>query len=185
MFLAVGRMVAKKGFEHLLTACSLLRNRTSTPFLCRMIGDGELLEPYRARVRDEGLNDIVELPGRSQVTGMADHYSSASAMVVPSIVTADGDRDGIPNVCLEAMSHGLPIIASDISGLPEVVIDGRNGFLVPPGDPEALADAMLKVIEHDDLARLGAESRRIVAESFNVERNVREFLATVDSFLRG
>ncbi|MDX1741944.1 MAG: glycosyltransferase, partial [Rhodothermales bacterium] len=169
----------------LLTACSLLRARTSTPFVCRVVGDGELLESYRERVRDDGLGDTVELPGRSPVTGMADHYSSASAMVVPSVVTADGDRDGIPNVCLEAMSHGLPIIASDISGLPEVVIHGRNGFLVPPGDPEALADAMLKLIEHDDLARLGEESRRLVAESFNVERNVRQFLETVDTYLRG
>jgi glycosyltransferase involved in cell wall biosynthesis len=183
MFLAVGRMVRKKGFDHLLTACSLLQARTAVPFRCRLVGDGELLQHFRDRVRDEGLDEFVELPGRSPVTAMTDHYSSASAMVVPSVITADGDRDGIPNVALEAMSFGLPIIASEVSGLPEVVNEGKNGFLVPPGESDALADAMLKMLELDDLSPLGAESRRIIIESFNVETNVRTFLATAESFL--
>ncbi len=185
LFLAVGRMVAKKGFDHLLTACSLLRAHTALPFRCRLVGDGELLPSYRERLREDGLGEVVELPGRSSVTAMANHYSSASALVVPSVITADGDRDGIPNVCLEGMSHGLPIIASNVSGLPEVVFENKNGFLVPPGDPEALANAMLKTLEHENLPGLGAESRRIVEEDFNVERNVRAFLDIAKSFLRG
>ena len=183
VFLAVGRMVEKKGFDHLITACDLLHRRTERPFVCRLVGSGPLLPGYRERVRREGLDWLVELPGRAGVEEMGRHYESATALVVPSIVTADGDRDGIPNVCLEAMSYGLPVIASDVSGLPEVVRDGRNGFLVPAGDPAALSRAMLTLMTRDELDRMGAASRRIVAEDFDVLRNMRVFLDVATSYL--
>jgi glycosyltransferase involved in cell wall biosynthesis len=183
-FLAVGRMVAKKGFEYLILACSLVRNRTQIPFRCKMVGDGDLLDAFRERVSREDLEGIVELPGRARVTAMASHYLTASALVVPSVITADGDRDGIPNVCLEAMAHRLPVIASDVSGLPEVVRPGLNGLLVPPADPEALAEAMVAILTHDDPAALGRESLRIVSEKFDVTRNVHTFLQTAESYLR-
>lgn len=183
LFLAVGRMVPKKGFGYLLTACSLVRQRTDLPFRCRIVGDGDLLDAFRDRVKVESLDDVVDLSGRARVTEMANHYSSASALVVPSVVTADGDRDGIPNVCLEAMSYRLPIIASDISGLPEVVEPGINGILVAPEDPEALATAMLEILTHGDSSKLGRESRRIVTENFDVRTNVRIFLDTAEKFL--
>ncbi len=184
VFLAVGRMVEKKGFDYLISACSIAARQTDIPFVCRLVGDGPLLDAYRNRVRTEGLGALVEFSGRAAVTAMGGHYASATALVVPSVVTDDGDRDGIPNVCLEAMSHGLPVIGTDISGLPEVVRDGENGFLVPPADPLALSRAMLALLNHDDLAGLGDVSRKIVADNFDVERNVRSFVETADTYLR-
>ncbi|NNE45746.1 MAG: glycosyltransferase family 4 protein [Rhodothermales bacterium] len=184
VFLAVGRMVEKKGFDYLISACSIVGKQTDIPFVCRLVGDGPLLEAYRDRVRTERLERLVEFYGRAAVTAMDGHYASAAALVVPSVVTDDGDRDGIPNVCLEAMSHGLPVIGTNISGLPEVVRDGENGFLVPPADPLALSRAMLALLNHDDLAGLGEVSRTIVADSFDVERNVRSFVETADTYLR-
>jgi glycosyltransferase involved in cell wall biosynthesis len=93
--------------------------------------------------------------------------------VQPSRIAADGDRDGIPNVLLEAMATGLPVVASRVSGIPELVRHGHNGLLVEPDEPVALADAIVQLIAQPQLcADLGCQARETVTAAFDNDRNL-------------
>lgn len=170
-FLAAGRFVPKKGFDLLIDACGLLASQ-GLDFECRIVGKGELDEPLRARAEALGLGDRVRFAGYVPPNRMPGVYRDADVLVVPSIIAADGDRDGLPNVCLEAMVHGLAIIGSSVGGIPEGVIDGRNGILVPPGDAGALAAAMSRLLDRERLGALQEASRGVVAERFDNRTNV-------------
>lgn len=170
-FLAAGRFVPKKGFDHLIDACGLLASR-GLDFECRIVGKGELGEPLRERAEALGLGDRVRFGGYVPPNRMPEVYRGADVLVVPSIIAADGDRDGLPNVCIEAMVHGLAIIGSSVSGIPEGVIDGRNGILVPPGDTEALAAAMSRLLDRPRLRVLQEAAPGVVAERFDNRANV-------------
>jgi glycosyltransferase involved in cell wall biosynthesis len=103
---------------------------------------------------------------------VAEILGGADLAVCPSVLTAQGDREGIPVALMEAMATGLAVVASDISGIPELVDDGETGLLVPPGDPRALADAIERL--HDDpalRARLGDAARARVERDFDLRRN--------------
>jgi glycosyltransferase involved in cell wall biosynthesis len=98
--------------------------------------------------------------------------------VLPCVVAADGDRDGIPNAILEAMAMAVPVVSTPISGIPEVVRDGETGVLVPPADPVALADALARLLASPALrAELGARGRELVTAEFDITRNVRRLAA--------
>ena len=101
----------------------------------------------------------------------------AALFVLPSVTAHDGDRDGIPNVILEAMAMGLPVVSTRQSGIPEAVQDGRTGLLVPPRDARALADALAALLLDVDLrTRLGAAGRERAASTFDIEVNVQRLL---------
>ena len=171
-FIAVGRMVEKKGFGYLLEACGLLKNQDHD-FRLHLIGSGPLEEELKARTQSLGLADRVFFKGMLPPNNMAKAYRQADLLVMPSIVDASGDRDGLPNVCLEAMNHGLPIIGSNVSGIPEGVTHGSNGWLVPPGDAVALAGAMAEAIQLPDLHEMKKAAHRRVIEHFSLENNIR------------
>ncbi len=174
-FLGVGRLVSKKGFDILIQSCRQLAD-LGLDFECRFAGTGPLEGELRAQVTAAGLDDRVFFSGFVPPTEMKDAYRVAHALVMPSVVDADGDRDGIPNVCLEAMSHGLPIIGTRVSGIPEVIEDGVTGYLVPQRNVEALTAAMAKLLARDDLPAMGARARQIIAENFEIVANVRALL---------
>lgn len=164
--LAVGRMVAKKGYPVLLDALAILAadNRS---FCCTVIGAG----PDRAEV--ENLARNLELSSRITFLGSRTHqqvaasYREADVFVQASVVLENGDRDGIPNSLLEAMSSGLAVVASNVAGIPEVVAPGC-GLLVVPGEPVALASALALLADDAVLrARLGDAARRHVVTSFD------------------
>ena len=95
----------------------------------------------------------------------------------PSIIALDGDQDGIPTVILEAMSVGLPVVATPVSGIPEAVVDGETGLLAPAGDPSALAGALSRVLADDALAaRLTSGARRLIEERFSLQENARDLV---------
>ncbi len=162
--LSVGRLVPKKGFDVLLRACGELR-RGGVLFELRIIGSGPLREDLLALAVEEGIADVVELSGSMSQSELAAELAASELFALAPVVMPNGDRDGMPNVLLEAMSAALPVVASAISGIPEVVADGVNGRLVPPGDPLRLAAVLIDLLgDPSQRARLGAAGQRFVRE---------------------
>ncbi|MCG8606071.1 glycosyltransferase family 4 protein [bacterium] len=176
-FLAVGRLTAKKGFANLIDACRLLAD-AGRQFKCHIVGEGPLHDQLKGLLQQLHLHQHLALIGYIPPHRMKEIYQSSHVLVVPSVIEDNGDRDGLPNVCLEAMSYGLPIIGTNISGIPEGVIDWVNGRLVQPQDPKALSEAMAFFLDSDDREQMGAESIRLIREKFNLTKNV-EKLKTI------
>jgi glycosyltransferase involved in cell wall biosynthesis len=140
--LALGRLVDKKGFEVLLRAGSILRGR-GMDFTLAIGGSGPAGRRLRALSARLGLREQVRFPGFIRRDGVSAFLLSGDVFVMPSIVDRRGNRDGIPNVVLEALLHRLPVVASDVCGISEVIANGDTGFLVPPGDAAAVAEAIV------------------------------------------
>jgi glycosyltransferase involved in cell wall biosynthesis len=184
--LAVGRLVEKKGFDVLLEAASILAAR-GVAFRCWIAGEGPERERLSAMIRGWNLEGAVELLGpvcQDRLAG--DLYLRAHVLAQPSIVTPDGDQDGIPTVVLEAMTVGLPVVATTVSGIPEAIEDGETGLLVGPRDPRALADALARVLADDALAeRLASKARRRIEERFNLRENAKRLVRAMRQAAHG
>ena len=176
IILSVGQLKERKGFNYLLNACRLLVDRGYS-FICQIVGDGPQKEYLDAQVKLLSLEDHVQLCGALPHQEVIEKYQQASLFVLPAILASDGDRDGIPNVILEAMAMELPIVSTDHSAIPEVVEHGVNGLLVPPADEIALADALEEIIENPRYGReLGSRGRDIVVEKFDPITNSKQLL---------
>lgn len=175
--IAVGRLIAKKGFANLIRACSLLAERGKS-FRCEIIGDGPLENELRAQIDELNLQNRVVLLGAKPQREVRQHLAAASVFVLPSIVDPEGGMDNLPTVIMEAMATGLPVIATNIGGIPEMVIQNETGFLVQPGDPIELAKAIENVLDKRLLAQmLGQAGYQRAQELFSIEKNVRELCA--------
>ncbi|MCF8245262.1 MAG: glycosyltransferase [Saprospiraceae bacterium] len=170
-FIAVGRLVEKKGFKYMVEACAELK-KLGFDFQCKIIGKGPLEAELKAQIQSLGLENMVTFPGYIAPNEMSKMYRSGDVLVAPCVVAANGDVDGLPNVCLEAMDCGLPIISTTISGIPEGVEDGVNGWLIPPNNSAALAEAMKKAITAPNPIDMRIASHRMASEKFNVKKNV-------------
>jgi len=176
LVLAVGQLKEKKGFGHLLEACRRLQER-GVVFDCEIVGDGPLREELEAAVVRLGLTGRVRLRGALTNDAVLDRYAEAAVFALPCVTGVDGDRDGIPNVILEAMAMELPVVSTRHSGIPEAVGDEETGLLVPPGDVDALADALERLLADPTLrAVFGRAGRRRVLEVFDADVNVRKLL---------
>lgn len=167
----VGTLHEVKGQTYLVEACRILRDR-GLELRCILIGDGEDRPVLERQIEEADLRDVVTLHGAATQTVIADLIRQADVLVAPSVPTASGKREGIPVVLMEAMSSGTAVVASDLSGIPELVIDGESGLLVPPRDATALADALERLATdatlRGTLARRGRE--RVLAE-FDIRGN--------------
>lgn len=169
--LCVGTLHEVKGQRHLIEACRLLA-QAQVDFICQFVGDGEDRQRLAAQVAEAGLSDRITFLGPRTRDGIVDLLSQADLLVAPSVPTASGKREGIPVVLMEAMSSGVPVISSRLSGIPELVEDGRTGILTPAGDAAALAAAIRRVHDDPDLRRRLSEAARATVErEFNVTRN--------------
>ena len=169
--LCVGTLHEVKGQKHLLEACRLLQER-GVDFACRFVGDGPDQEMLVQQVAQAGLEDRVHFEGRLTRQDVIAAYRHADVVVAPSVPSSDNRREGIPVVLMEAMSSGVPVIASDLSGIPELVEDGVSGLLVPPGDARAIADALEKLYRDEaERQRLGQGGRDRVRREFDLETN--------------
>jgi glycosyltransferase involved in cell wall biosynthesis len=172
--LSVGRLVPKKGLDDLIAACALLRAR-GIAFRCDIVGAGPLRDQLEADIADRGLGGTVHLLGSMTHARLIDHFAAADLFALASRVTDDGDRDGIPNVVAEAMAIGVPVIASAVSGIPEVVAHEATGLLVPPRNPAALADAMARLLADPALAqRLASTARARLEACFDCWQTARQ-----------
>lgn len=151
LILSVGRLVPKKGHDDLIAACALLRQRGHA-FLCKIVGDGPLRSSLAAQISELSLEDVVTLEGSMTHSDLIALYRHANLFALAPRITDDGDRDGIPNVIAEAMATGVPVVSTDVSGIPELVLHERTGLLVQPNAPRALADAIERLLEDSHAA---------------------------------
>ena len=165
--LAVGRFVPKKGFEILLAACALLRD-DGLRFCCQLIGAGLEQENLERSIAARGLGAQVKITPWKSPAALRQAYTRASVMVIPSIITDDGNRDNIPNVALEALACEVPVIASALPGMEQILGASQAGLLVPPGDPRALAEAIREICSDPQLRQgLRKHGRRLVERQFD------------------
>jgi len=169
----VGSLQPYKGQCYLIEACSLLRDR-AIPFRCRIIGGGEEEENLRRLIRIHGLESTVELLGPMPQEEVARLLPAADCYVQPSIVTPSGKMEGIPVALMEAMACRLPVLATCLSGIPELVRPGETGYLVPPADSLALADALAMVYTQAEQAEaMATAGRQLVLREFELQSNVK------------
>jgi glycosyltransferase involved in cell wall biosynthesis len=184
LIVAVGRLITKKGFADLIRACGLLVERGRF-VQCEIIGEGPLENELRAQTDQLNLQDRVALSGTKPQREVRQRLAASSVFVLPSVVDAEGGMDNLPTVIMEAMATGLPVISTDIGGIPEMVVQNETGFLVRPGDAGALAGAIEKVIDDRLLAqRFGEAGYERAQRLFSIEKNVHELCALVDNATR-
>jgi glycosyltransferase involved in cell wall biosynthesis len=177
LIIGVGRLIAKKGFANLIRACGLLAEGGKS-FQCEIIGEGPLENELRAQVERLDLQGRIALSGAKPQREVRQRLAAASVFVLPSVVDAQGGMDNLPTVIMEAMATGLPVISTNISGIPEMVVQNETGFLVRPGDAVALAGAIEKVLDDRSFAqRFGDAGYRRAQELFSIEKNVRDLCA--------
>ncbi|MBA2555348.1 MAG: glycosyltransferase family 4 protein [Geodermatophilaceae bacterium] len=165
---AVGRLVPKKGFDVLVEAIALLCDGGLDVTLTIAGEDGPAGTPLREQIADAGLGEVVQIKGPLSQGELLELYRGSDVFALACRVVDDGDRDGIPNVMVEAMAAGLPVVSTTVSGIPELVRDGSNGLLVPAEDPCLLAGALLRLAtDRELLHQLGRAAAVTVAEEFD------------------
>jgi glycosyltransferase involved in cell wall biosynthesis len=173
--LAVGRLVEKKGFHVLLDALAAIPGA----WQLRIVGDGPARERLSAQAQALGIADQVTFAGALTHETLPLEYSGADIVAVPSIVDSSGDREGLPNVVLEAMASGRAIVATDTGAIASAIHDGDTGLLVPAASPGALTRALTRLANAPHLrTTLGLAARRTAENLFDV-RHCTNHLASV------
>ena len=164
--LAVGRMIERKGFPVLVRAAKRLRGRARVV----IVGGGEYEPVVRREIERHEVGDVVSLAGRLSNEELSEMYGRCTVFCLPAVVDSRGETEGLGVVLIEAMSHGKPVVASRLGGIVDAVENGQNGLLVPPDDPDTLADALLRVAEDRKLAEsLGKAGRERAKRLFSWE----------------
>lgn len=174
---AVGRLVEKKGFSTLIAACELLRQRGYV-FRCVLGGAGPLVAELRTDLANRGLTDIVELPGALPQNRVRDLVGNAACFAAPCVRAADGNRDGLPTVLLEAMALGTPCVSTDVTGIPEIIRPGETGLRCRQRDPGSLADALALLLDNPGLrVGLARRARDLMESEFDAVEQARRLNA--------
>lgn len=169
--LTVARPVEKKGLDTLARALADLPEDLHWHWT--QVGTGEDSEKLKALVDSLGISRHVSFKGAMAQSEVIAEYHDADLFVLPCRIAASGDRDGLPNVIVEAQSQGLMVISTGVSGVPELVTDGKNGLLVPPDDPAALAEAVSSAGRNPAMRRrMGMEGAKIVRSSFEHDATI-------------
>jgi glycosyltransferase involved in cell wall biosynthesis len=176
VILSVGRAVNKKGYDILLQALAQLPTDFQWKFL--HIGGGELSAQLQEQAKELDLDGRISWFGAQPAGFVLDQYLMADLFVLPSRIDGNGDRDGLPNVIMEAMSQQLPCIASNISGIPEIIDNNHNGVLVPPEQPDAIAEEIIRLGSNPTLRReMGVQARLDVVSRFSLESSIGSLVA--------
>jgi colanic acid/amylovoran biosynthesis glycosyltransferase len=172
--LSIARLVEKKGLRYLVDACEALRKHQER-FFCRIIGEGSGERELRELIRARNVEQHVQILPFCSQDELMEHYRRAHIVVLPSIVCPDGDRDGIPNVLVEAMSLGVPVVSTRTASIQELIVDGESGVLVSQRDPTALAEAIRFIARNPDVAaRMAQRARSVVEERFDLRKTSAE-----------
>lgn len=169
----VARFVEKKGHSVLIEACRILRER-GLRFRCLLIGKGNLRSDIQRQIKAAGVYRYVTIVGPQTQLEVRQRFHDAHLCVLPCLIAADGNREGLPVSIVEALACGVPVVTSSLTGIPEVVRDGHNGMLVPPGDAVAFADAVERVMRDRALyERLRGNARASVTGNFDLRESAR------------
>jgi glycosyltransferase involved in cell wall biosynthesis len=165
MILNIARLHEEKGQDLLVKACRILADK-GLKFDCYIVGGGERREYLCELIRQLDLGSLVHLPGAVPQEGIRDYFERADVFVLPS------RRENLPNVLVESLAMEVPVVASHIAGIPELVEEGITGFLVPPNDIQRLAEAVSRLLEDEDLrAKFARRGRELVCSRFEIERS--------------
>lgn len=176
--LFVGRLEIRKGITTLIEAMSLLRRHGCSTYLT-VVGQGAMRPDIEGQISAVGLAEVVELAGPMDEAGVAKALGLADIVIVPSL------SEGLPVILMEAMACGLPVIASSVDGIPELVSDGVTGLLVPPADAKALAAAIQRLMSSPELrVRFGRSGQQRVQRDHDAARNARSLLDLIASCSR-
>ncbi len=176
LILGVGRLVEKKGFTDLITAMARLRER-GVKATCWLLGDGPERETLSRGIAELGLEGSVVLKGWMRQDELMAAYERAALLVAPSVVAKDGDRDGLPNVVVEAAAKGLPIVATNVGGIGDLVRDGETGLVAREKDSENLAEKIAAVLDDTESAMARARRAREEVEArFDQEKCIRRLM---------
>lgn len=162
------RLVEKKGLNYLIDACQQLVGRES--FRCTIAGSGPLLSELKQQIQTLGLSELVHLTGRPLLQeDIPEFMESGDIYCLPCIWAEDGDVDGLPQMLMEAMACGVPVISTDLVGIPDLIEDGRTGLLVQPNDSTALAEAIIRLADDAALrSQLALQAREEVVKTFDI-----------------
>ena len=171
ILLAAGYLVPKKGFDVLLSACSILLER-GVRFQCVIVGDGAERGRLEGLIRELGLQRQVEMVGDVAFRELKEWYYRATVFIMPSVRLSDGATDGLPTVVLESLACGTPVVGTTTAAIPEVILHGKTGLLVPPNAPKAMADQILTLLSQEGLrSSLALEGRQLIEKEFDLLRN--------------
>lgn len=182
--LFVGRHIERKGICYLIEAAKYLPR---DQFEIRIVGVGDLTEELKKLASESATPDSAEIifTGKLSPEALANEYKTANVFTLPAIVDSKGDTEGLGVVLIEAMELGLPIVASNVGGIPDVVIDGETGILVPEKDPEALANAYKRLASNPELiSQLLAGAQKRIAECFTWDGIIERQIAVYNKVLK-
>jgi len=181
--ISVGRLVEKKGYPILLRAAAILQQR-GIEFELHIVGSGPDEEDLRSLVRGMGLSEIVHMHGPMLHEELMPMLQRASMFVMACVVARDGDRDGLPNVFLEALAMGIPAVGTKVSAIPELIVHEKTGLLAAQGDPDDLADQMERMLYDEELRATVIEQGRLaVVTKFDVKQNVGAMAKLLDKVM--
>ena len=173
--LAIGRFVKTKGLDVLLDACALLAER-GVDFRVTLAGSGRIERALRAQAKRLGIEDRVDFPGFVLHKDIPELLRAHDVFVMPSKIAPTGDRDGLPTVIMEALVSRVPVVATDVGGIREVVRDGETGYMVQQKNPAALAEAVMNMAaDRDNAVRMADKGKSLVLELYDTARNSRSF----------
>ena len=168
LILSVGRLVEKKGFQDLLQALLLVKQK-GVAFECAIYGEGPLEAQLQRWIDEHGMSGEIRLHGGRTQHELLRLYHDASLFVLTPVQMDDGDRDGIPNVLVEAMAVSLPVVTTAVSGIPELVEHNQNGLLYQSHDVDGISSGILELLHNPEKRRqLGSAASKKVREQFNI-----------------
>lgn len=168
VILSVGRLVEKKGFKDLLRALLIVKGR-GVQFQCAIYGDGPLGQQLKEWIEEHDMMGDVILYGDRTQHELVAAYHSATLFILTPVQTEDGDRDGIPNVLVEAMAVGLPVITTAVAGIPELVDNNQNGLLYQPHDVKGISSGIIELLGNVEKRRqFGRVASKKVREQFDI-----------------
>lgn len=181
MILCIGTLHEVKGQAYLIEACAKLAEK-DIDFVCHFVGGGPDRKSLSDLAGQLGISERVHFHGQQKRDRIAQLLQETDVLVAPSVPTSDGRREGIPVVLIEAMSSGVPVIASDLSGIPELVLNERSGLLTPPRDVVAIANALERYYLNPTLRKqLGDAGREMVTEEFDLYKNAARLIQQIGS----
>ena len=174
--ISVGRLVAFKGFDYLIDACAELARR-GLDFTCEIIGDGPVRDDLQTKIDMLNLSPRVNLLGSLSQGAVLEKLQATDIFALASVMDRQGASDIFPTVIIEAMAAARPVVSTRLAGIPESIVHGETGLLVPPGDTMALAQALEQLIQNPELqARYGRAGRARVEQHFRIEHTVAPLL---------